>query len=78
MAAEAGEEPSAAPMATTAPCLEAGLHEDRLPYGHTCGRRPSGPRPCKKKPGSADSNAAAGTIGSCDWNTAANGTTYAC
>lgn len=31
-----------------------------------------------KKPGSADNNAAAGTISSCNWNTAASGKTYAC
>jgi hypothetical protein len=31
-----------------------------------------------KKPGSADNNSSTGTISSCNWGTAANGTTYGC
>ncbi|RKS08060.1 hypothetical protein DFP74_3748 [Nocardiopsis sp. Huas11] len=31
-----------------------------------------------KKPGSADDNGSRGTISSCNWGTAANGTTYRC
>ncbi|MGW8366867.1 hypothetical protein ACWGK1_40830 [Streptomyces wedmorensis] len=31
-----------------------------------------------KKPGSRDDNTATGSISACNWNTAANGTTYAC
>ncbi|MGA5171032.1 MULTISPECIES: hypothetical protein [Streptomyces] len=31
-----------------------------------------------KKPGSLDNNTSAGSISSCNWNTAADGTTYSC
>ncbi|WP_368733177.1 lamin tail domain-containing protein [Streptomyces alkaliphilus] len=31
-----------------------------------------------KKPGSADNNAAAGTVSACNWNVAADGKTYTC